>query len=54
MKGMRYHSFGGLLLQEDEISQPRPSPDQILVRSVASSINPADWKIGEGQLPLHD
>src|SRR5688572_6482693 len=41
---------GGDVLQAREVSKPRPSSDEILIRVVASSINPVDWKIRNGLL----
>ena len=49
MKAMRYHNYGGPEeLREDEVDSPKPSDDQVLIRVTASSVNPADWSIGEG------
>jgi NADPH:quinone reductase-like Zn-dependent oxidoreductase len=51
MKAVRIHSYGdaGVLAYEDA---PVPSigPHDILVRVVAASVNPVDWKIREGYL----
>lgn len=51
MKAVRIHSYGdaGALAYEDA---PVPSidPQDILVRVVAASVNPVDWKIREGYL----
>jgi NADPH:quinone reductase-like Zn-dependent oxidoreductase len=61
MKAIRIHQFGGPeVMQLDHISIPQPAEDEVLIRVYASSVNPVDWKIrnGErkekfpGQLPL--
>ena len=35
-------------LQVRDIPRPQITPDQILVEIHATSVNPIDWKIGEG------
>ena len=51
MKAIRYPRFGSPeLVQLDEVPPPRPGPGEVLVDVVASSVNPADWKIGAGAL----
>ncbi len=51
MKAVRIHAYGnaGVLAYEDA---PRPSiaANDVLVRVVAASVNPVDWKIREGYL----
>src|SRR5258708_18319990 len=50
MKAVRIHSFGGPhVLSCDDIEQPIPGTGEMLVRVHATSINPIDWKIREGQ-----
>ncbi|KXF79980.1 NADP-dependent oxidoreductase [Enterovibrio coralii] len=48
MKAVRMDNFGDVTLQDIEI--PKPKPDEVLVRVRASSINPVDYKIGNGML----
>jgi NADPH2:quinone reductase len=44
-------SFGGSeRLRLTDVPRPRPSRDEILVRTVAAGVNPVDWKIREGLL----
>jgi NADPH:quinone reductase-like Zn-dependent oxidoreductase len=51
MKAMRYHGFGGPeLVREDEVSPPSAAPDDVVIRLAATSVNGADWKLGEGYL----
>ena len=51
MKAMAYNDFGGPeLLTEQSIPDPQPKDGEVLVKLAAASINPADWKIGEGAL----
>jgi NADPH:quinone reductase-like Zn-dependent oxidoreductase len=51
MKAIRIHSYGGRsVLSFEEAPIPEINPDDVLVRVVAASVNPVDWKIREGQL----
>ena len=49
MKAVRIHAYGdaGVLRYEDA-PMPDIAPDDVLVRVVAASVNPVDWKIREG------
>ncbi|MGN7989657.1 NADP-dependent oxidoreductase [Pedobacter sp. 22226] len=50
MKAVRIHEFGGSeVLSIDEIPVPQPAPDEVLIKVHATSVNPVDWKIREGQ-----
>lgn len=43
------HAYGGPeQLQLQEVPVPVPAKDQVLIKVVASGINPIDWKIREG------
>ena len=49
MKAVRIHAFGGPeVLQIEEIAQPVPAADEILVKMYASGVNPVDWVVREG------
>jgi NADPH:quinone reductase-like Zn-dependent oxidoreductase len=49
MKAIRAHGFGGPeVLHLDEIPRPDPGPGDVLVRVLASSVNPIDWKLRQG------
>ena len=51
MKAVRIHQYGGReVLSLDEIPVPDIAPDDVLVRVVAASINPVDWKVRAGYL----
>jgi NADPH:quinone reductase-like Zn-dependent oxidoreductase len=51
MKAVRIHQYGGReVLSIDDIPVPAIAPDEVLVRVVAASINPVDWKIRAGYL----
>lgn len=51
MKAVRIHQYGGRdVLSIDEVPVPDIGPDDVLVRVVAASINPVDWKVREGYL----
>jgi NADPH:quinone reductase-like Zn-dependent oxidoreductase len=40
------------VLQEREVEKPSPQGDRVLVKVQASSVNPVDWKIRQGDLQL--
>ena len=50
MKAVRLHEYGGpeKLHYEDGVPDPRLQPDSILIKTVAASINPIDWKVRSG------
>jgi NADPH:quinone reductase-like Zn-dependent oxidoreductase len=51
MKAVRIHQYGGReVLSIDDIPVPAIAPDEVLVRVVAASINPVDWKVRAGYL----
>jgi len=51
MRAVRFSAFGGLeVLRLEEAPEPHPGPDQIRVIVHACGVNPADWKIREGEL----
>ncbi len=52
MKAIRIHRFGGPeVLQLDEIEKPSTLGGKLLIRVVAASINPVDYKIRRGGYP---
>lgn len=51
MKAVRIHDYGNVdVLAYEEAPMPTISPTDVLVRVVAASVNPVDWKIREGYL----
>jgi NADPH:quinone reductase-like Zn-dependent oxidoreductase len=49
MKAVRIHTFGGPeVLHLEEVAQPVPAADEILLKVYASGVNPADWVVREG------
>jgi NADPH:quinone reductase-like Zn-dependent oxidoreductase len=53
MRAMIYRTYGGPdILEPVDIPRPSPGPGQVLVRVLASSVNPIDWKIASGKLRL--
>jgi NADPH:quinone reductase-like Zn-dependent oxidoreductase len=49
MKAIRAHRFGGPeVLSVDEVERPKPRRGEVLVRVLATSVNPIDWKLREG------
>jgi len=51
MLAVRIHQYGKRdVLSLDEIPVPEIGPDELLVKVVATSINPVDWKVREGYL----
>ena len=51
MKAVRIHNYGhGEVLAYEEAPMPEIAPNEVLVRVVAVSVNPVDWKIREGYL----
>jgi NADPH:quinone reductase-like Zn-dependent oxidoreductase len=52
MKAIRIHSFGGPdVLEVETLPDPRPGPDEMLVKIAAASVNPVDHKIRKGAYP---
>ena len=51
MKAVRIHAYGDAdVLRYEDVPMPGIAANEILVRVVASSVNPVDWKIREGYL----
>jgi len=51
MRAMIYRAYGGPeQLQMADLPKPVPQAGQVLVRVLASSVNPVDWKIASGKL----
>jgi NADPH:quinone reductase-like Zn-dependent oxidoreductase len=53
MRAMIYRTYGGPeRLELTDMPRPAPGPGQLLVRVLASSVNPIDWKRASGKLRL--
>ena len=53
MRVVQQRAFGGAeVLESTEVALPTPGPDDVLVRILAASVNPADWKIRSGVAAL--
>ena len=51
MKAMTIDSYGGSdRLKLDDMPDPVPAADEIVLRVRAAGVNPVDWKIRQGQL----
>ncbi len=51
MRAWRAHEYGGPgVMHLDSVPVPRPGPGEVLVRVLAASVNPIDWKTREGYL----
>ncbi len=49
MKAIQFHSFGGPeVLQLDEIAEPVPGPDDVIIAVKAAGVNPADTYMRNG------
>ncbi len=51
MKAVQLHAYGDVdQLRYEDVPTPQPAGDEVLVRVIATSINPVDWKIRSGKL----
>ncbi len=51
MKAIQIHQFGGReQLKYEETDRPKINPDDVLIKVFATSINPVDWKVREGEM----
>jgi NADPH:quinone reductase-like Zn-dependent oxidoreductase len=51
MKAVQMHGYGGVdQLRYEDIPDPKPGADDVLVKVGATSVNPIDWKIRRGDL----
>lgn len=49
MQAVRIHDFGGPdTLKLEDLPTPHPAPGELLIRVMAASVNPVDYKIREG------
>jgi NADPH:quinone reductase-like Zn-dependent oxidoreductase len=54
MRALRYSVFGPVakVLRREELPEPQPGADEVVVRARFVGINPLDWKLVEGQFKL--
>ena len=53
MKVIRMHRFGGPeVLELEDVPVPQPRENELLVRIHAASVNPIDYKIRPGAVPM--
>ena len=51
MKAVQLHGYGDVdQLRYEDVPTPEPGADEVLIKVIATSINPVDWKIREGHL----
>ncbi|MEM7670214.1 MAG: NADP-dependent oxidoreductase, partial [Pseudomonadota bacterium] len=51
MKAVRFHAYGDpSVLQFEDVPDPSPGPDEVLLDVHAAGVNPLDWKIRSGAL----
>jgi NADPH:quinone reductase-like Zn-dependent oxidoreductase len=51
MKAVQLYAYGGVdQLHYQDVADPKPGPDEVLVKVAATSVNPIDWKIRRGDL----
>ena len=51
MKAVRIHEYGNSsVLKYEDAPRPSITPNEVLVRIVAASVNPVDWKIRDGYM----
>ena len=50
MKAVRIYEYGGSDVLKYELDAPEPEmrPDTVLIETVATSVNPIDWKVRSG------
>jgi NADPH:quinone reductase-like Zn-dependent oxidoreductase len=52
MKTLRFHAFGGSgVLKMEDLPRPEFGEEELLVKVMAASVNPVDYKIREGKYP---
>lgn len=54
MKTARYRAYGSPdNIEIADAPDPTPAPGQLVVKVNATSVNPVDWKIAQGQFPMN-
>ena len=53
MKAVRYQEFGGPeVLSVVDVPLPEPGPGQVRIDVLAAGVNPFDWKLRQGFIPM--
>ena len=51
MKAIQLHGYGDVdQLRLEEVPKPEPKTGEVLIKVIATSLNPVDWKLREGSL----
>lgn len=51
MRAVQIYGYGGIdQLRYEDVPDPKPGPDEVLIQMRATSVNPIDWKIRRGDL----
>ena len=51
MKAIQYKAFGGIeVIELVEVEKPKPGDDEVLIKAIATSVNPAEIKFRTGEL----
>ena len=51
MKAIQLHGYGDVdQLRLEEVPKPEPKSGEVLIKVIATSLNPVDWKLREGSL----
>lgn len=51
MKAVQLYGYGGVdQLRYEDVADPEPGSDEVLVKVAATSVNPIDWKVRRGDL----
>jgi NADPH:quinone reductase-like Zn-dependent oxidoreductase len=53
LKAIIFNAYGGNdVIEIQDVPEPSPRPDEVLIRVHAAGVNPIDWKVREGQAKI--